>query len=347
MGIEKDAKRLKDELHRLNETAVRIALFGQPGAGKSSLINELTGQPLAAVGVHTDTTVEAATYEWNKLSLVDLPGYDTARFPKAKYFSQFDVPSFDLFLCVFEGKLHETDEHFFKELRTQGKVCLFVRNKCDAIFQKDKSYDQLCSDITADLRKRTEDESRQVFFTSTSHGKGISELELAIYANLDAAKRERWVRSAKAASKEFLDLKRSACEKHVAIAAGLSAANALNPIPGVDVAVDIGILLTLFKDLRDSYGLSPNRLAELAAGPLEAIAREVAEFATRQGILTLLKRFAGREAVKQVSKYIPFVGQAIAAAIGFGVTSLAGKWYLDHCHELAAQVLASELGKGQ
>jgi small GTP-binding protein len=344
MGIHDEVEKMRGKLDRKDRERVRIALFGQPGAGKSSLINKLTGQMLAKVGVHTDTTTDAATYEWNGVTLVDLPGYGTKRFPKDTYFERFDVRSFDLFLCVYDGKLHGDDNALFKELRAAEKVCLFVRNQSDKIWQDGKSYEELCTEIEADLRKQIEEPGREVFFTSCRSGDGIGALEKAIYEHLGAAKRERWARTAKAASKEFLEAKRDACETYVTIAAAAAAANALNPIPGTDVALDLGIMVKLFKEIRDAYGLSNERLHDLAAGPLQAAAREVVEFASKQGLLMLLKRFAGRETVKALTKYIPFVGQVIAAAVGFGITKSAGDWYLERCHLLAEGILDRELG---
>jgi len=93
---------------------VSIALFGQPGAGKSSLINKIVGKKLADVGVETDKTVDASSYEVNGLRFVDLPGYGTKNFPKENYFDRFNINQFDLFLCVISGKLHQADTEFFK-----------------------------------------------------------------------------------------------------------------------------------------------------------------------------------------------------------------------------------------
>lgn len=87
--------------------------FGQPGAGKSSLINELIGEKKAKVGTGTDTTKEAQVIESGSVVYVDLPGYDTARFPKKGYFSHFDPLQYDLFLCIFRASLRRLIQNFF------------------------------------------------------------------------------------------------------------------------------------------------------------------------------------------------------------------------------------------
>ena len=74
------------------------------------------------------------------------------------------------------------------------------------------------------------------------------------------------------------------------------------------------------------------------------LANNVVQFAAKEGILMLLKSFAGREAVKTFAKYIPFIGQAIAAGLGYAITSNAGNSYLSDCHDLAEEALKNGLG---
>jgi hypothetical protein len=110
--------------------------------------------------------------------------------------------------------------------------------------------------------------------------------------------------------------------------------------------VDIGILMKLFSEIREAYGLGEDFLAKLKGSAFPVVTRlagEVLEFATKEGILLILKRVAGREVVKTFTKYIPFVGQVIAASLGYAITSSAGSNYLDSCHELAEQVLDNNL----
>jgi GTP-binding protein EngB required for normal cell division/uncharacterized protein (DUF697 family) len=348
MTIRDEAQRIERELRREKEDKVRIALFGQPGAGKSSLINALLGEPLAAVGQRTDVTREEKAYEWIAARLVDLPGYDTERFPRDEYFDRFAVLSFDLFLCVTSGKLHESDTRFFRELRSEGKQCLFVRNKSDTLWEPEATGEALRAEVLDDFRCQLLEEVT-VYFTSCKTREGLAVLEEAIFRHLDTAKAARWARSAKARSKEFLQEKRNAAAVHVTLMAGLSAANAFNPIPGADVAVDLGILMALFREIRSTYGLTDERVhhLEVVAPVLGPLSADILSFATKEGLVRLLTRYAGREVVKSFSKYIPIVGQLLAASLGFAITKQAGDYYLSACHTLAEKILELELKDGQ
>jgi GTP-binding protein EngB required for normal cell division/uncharacterized protein (DUF697 family) len=344
MSIHEDIKRMRGELDKLNETVVNIALFGQPGAGKSSLINMMAGDPtLAVVGIETDKTVEAKSHEFKGLKFVDLPGYGTKRFPKEEFWGKFEINKFDLFLCVTSGKLHQADTEFFQELKKIGKTCIFVANKHDELWQEGVTIDELERRKKDDIGKHVE-QPVQVIFTSCKTKKGLDILNTEISKNLDGAKKERWLRSAKAYSQDFLCQKREASEKYIAYASLASAANAINPIPGADIAVDMSILIGLFKTLRDCYGLNDEILNKYSTLPLVApLANNILKYARKEGILMILKQFAHKQVAKSVLKYVPIWGQGVAAGIGYKITSSAGKSYLDDCHQLAEQTLEKNL----
>lgn len=345
MQIHNDAQRMRDELEQQNAALVSVALFGQPGAGKSSLINAIVGEKVAEVGVETDKTVDEAEYVHNGLTLVDLPGYGTQRFPKETYKSKFKLEKFDLFLCVTSGKFHQADTELFRELDAMGKVCIFVVNKHDELWEDDVTIEEL-------ERRKSEDIAKQVgkpvtvIFTSCRKKYGLDVLNNTILKSLDAAKRERWLRSAKAYSLEFLKQKRESAAKYVTIAAGASAANGFNPIPGADIAVDLSVLLKLFAELRDCFGLNDNVLNSLKESTIptvSTVANNVIRYAAKEGLLLLLKQFLGRQAMKSIVKFVPVVGQAIAASVGFAITYGVGNSYLDDCYTLAEKILRDEL----
>jgi small GTP-binding protein len=343
--IDSQAAEIRRKLDEEKAAKVSVALFGQPGAGKSSLINKIVGKKVAAVGVETDVTTDAARYEHAGLIVVDLPGYGTKNFPKATFADRFRIRDFDLFLCVSSGKLHQADTEFFHELSAMGKVCVFVVNKHDELWEDGVELADLERRKRADVEKQA-GRPIELVFTSCRTNTGLDELQQLIAKNLDGAKRERWRRSAKAYSTKFLEEKKASCERYVTAAALASAANGLNPIPGADVAVDVSILVTLFSEIRDNFGLTDERLNRFNHSAIPAIAQlanNVLRYAAKEGALQLLKSMLGRQAAKSLSRYIPFVGQVVAAGLGYAITSNAGSSYLDACHKLAEKTLNERL----
>lgn len=346
MSIHDAVEDVRRQLDDEKRATVSVALFGQPGAGKSSLINKIVGQKVADVGVETDKTVKEASYEAKGLRFVDLPGYGTMNFPKESYFQRFDIQKFDLFLCVTSGKLYQADTEFFQELAKRGKVCIYVVNKHDELWEDGISIEELERRKIDDIGKHV-GRSVKIIFTSCRKDTGLDELNTEIQNSLDGAKRERWARGAKAYSDRFLQEKKAACERHVALAAKLAALNGINPVPGLDVGVDLSILINLFKEIRDDYGLNDKSLLNLKESSIPVVgklASNVIQYAAKEGVVALLKKFAGRQAVKAVTKYIPFVGQAVAATLGYAITSNVGASYLDDCHKLAEEILKNKLG---
>jgi hypothetical protein len=307
------------------------------------MINEIFGENIAKTSVNTDTTTGEQQIEWNGLILVDLPRHGTTKFPLAEFYERFDLQQYDLFLCVFSGKFHETDTELFKKIRSHQKVSLLVRNQSDNMWQSGKTTEQLKEEVTLDAQKQVKS-SEKVYFTSCKDHTGFGELNEAIFNNIDASKRERWDKTARAFTQEALERKKEACRKEITMKAGLSAANALNPIPGANIAVDLGILYTLFANIRDIYGLTEEKMQKEEIlknfGPLVS---SILNFSTKEGIVILLKQFAGREIVVSLAKYIPFVGSAIAGSVAFGIIKVAGNSYADDCHKLAEEILKREL----
>ena len=254
-----DAEAIRRKAEEANNTPVYIALFGQPGAGKSSLINAIVGQPLAKVGVENDVTTKRMDYEWNGLFLSDLPGYGTAKFPASTYLEKFEITKFDIFLCVAAGKLKDDDVAFFRELVHAGKRCIIVRNKIDGEFESGVTDADIRARIAASFREQIGGDAR-IIFTSCRTMEGLAELMYAIMKTLSGVKRDRFQRSAAAYSKEFLDAKRAACQEYAWYAAGMSAAANIIPLPGLGIAADIATVLAAMTTIRSDFNLTAARM---------------------------------------------------------------------------------------
>lgn len=327
---------------------VHIAFFGQPGAGKSSLINKIVGRKVMRTGAETDVTKKAETVEHNSAIYVDLPGYGTERFPAEKYFQTFDPLQYDLFICVFSGKFHATDCEFFRELQTRGKRCIFVRNKLDTLHEPNKTLTELQNIVTHDVQKQV-GLAVKVCFTSCNHKKysmqenGIPELVDNIFAELLPAKQYSFILSAKAHTLDHLHQKKIACEKSLVYYAGLAAASGFNPIPLADIALDFGIINKMYSKIRSIFSIDEQTLTSYKI-PRNLSASLVKSF-SKEGITILLKQYSGRIASKSFSKYIPFVGPLIAGGAGFAMIKYAGTEYIEECFTIGTIVLEEELAK--
>lgn len=343
--IENAARRIRGE----EQKPLRIAVFGQPGAGKSTLINAILGEEVAKSGAGTDTSTSAQRYEYAKsltageVDIWDLPGYGTTRFPAGSFIEKFDVDSFDLFLCVVSGKFTEDDDKLLQEVVKGGRPFVLVSSKFDTRWQPGLTPEEIKQVVRADFEKQLRTDAKHLVFVSVKDGTGLDELHNAIFSLLDEALQAKFAFAAKAYSKRALERKREAAKKVVTKHAILAAANGINPIPGADVAIDVGVLVSCFSSIRDAYGLSDEVIKDPNLIQAVPVANRLLQYVAKDGVIAILKRFAGRQAAKQGAKYIPLAGQLIAASTGFAIAKYAGDTFVDECHEAAEAIFENKL----
>ncbi len=136
-----------------------------------------------------------------------------------------------------------------------------------------------------------------------------------------------------------LDTIRAECESNLKKYALAGAANGINPIPGVDVGIDAGICLKLMLDIRQRFGLDERMEAKLRKYEiLLPFVKKVFDYATKEGVMILLKSMGKKYLGKNASKYIPIIGQGISAAAGYGMMIYFGKSYIEDCYKLAEEM---------
>jgi GTP-binding protein EngB required for normal cell division len=342
---------------------LQFGIIGVSGTGKSSLINALAGKAIAEVGVKETTGVSGkiAAYEFDGIILIDLPGVGTANWKTGSYFKnlmkysplgggyQLRVKDFDCFIIVLANRILEEDLKLYHLIVNRlKKKCFLVRSKFDidadnnyrtSRKSENVTYQEIIQDVWKSFPK---EEKARVFIISTAEpARGdFDALETAISDSLPDVKGEKFIAYVAAHSKNFLKKKRKVAEKHALRLAVISAANAINPVPGLDLALDIGILIKLSFDLREIYGLTEEKV-QFEAGHngrsedwtsafRRRVAKTCAVYLTKEGIAAFLKemgpRLEGRLSKslqkKHLLSWIPFVGPAIAAISSFKLTSV-------------------------
>lgn len=351
---------------------VQGGIIGVTGTGKSSLINAFAGTDIADVGVRETTGVvsDISAYEFHNIVLIDLPGVGTRNWQTESYFTDLEARSpaegkyslrpkdFDFFVLVLANRVLDEDLKLYK-LITQKlkKRCFLVRSKfdIDAINNwrtKRKSEKETYREIKTDIWQNFPKEKRdRVFLVSSAEpSRGdFEQLEEAILKALPEEKADKFLAFAMAYSEKALKKKRIVAEKHAGRIALLSAGNAFNPIPGLGLMADIGLLLKLSHDLLAVYGLTREQLDHECRSHMKSktwalhfrrnIMGALEPLLSSEGVLSLLQKLGIGLEAKEVARWLPYAGQAIAAILGYRLTSSYAQEAITRFEAQALQVL--------
>lgn len=147
-----------------------------------------------------------------------------------------------------------------------------------------------------------------------------------------------------------LDRVRDECYSLVTTRAGLSAAAAVVPVPGVDIAADLGLLVELIPAINRKFGLTPDQIDSLSPEIKQKLAviitsvgsSLIGSYVTKESVIVLLKKVGVRIASSSVAKYIPFVGSAISATVSFGAMKWMGNSHVTDCYDVMKRIIEEE-----
>jgi predicted GTPase len=351
------AQRLERARAEFEDTTVKCGITGISGSGKSSLINAIAGQKIARVNVVEETT-EPLEHRHGGVRFVDLPGCGTNRWPRETYVERLSLASYDCLILVTAHRFYEADAYLYHEIAQRlRKPCFVVRNKFDqAVEEGERDNDLTEEQVRALIEKNVRDNlapeaPTRVYLTSARHPDkyDLPLLIRDIVNSQEGSKRTRLIADVAAWSEEMFQEKRKVAEHLIGVYAGLSAANALNPIPGLDVSVDLGLLHKMSRALLHMYGLTETQSSytlkfldknSSSARALKQLATRIAsQYATEQAIAMLLKSFGKSAAAREISKWVPFVGTLVSAGIGFRLTYRFGEQLVGDCESAARDFL--------
>lgn len=134
-----------------------------------------------------------------------------------------------------------------------------------------------------------------------------------------------------------------ACRRRVSQRALLAAGVAVVPVPGLDWATDVAILLRLLPQINEAFGLSPAQIERLAPERRLVVYKAlsaggslvIGKVVTRDLVLRLLKLVGVRLTTQQAAKFVPLAGQAVSAALTYTALRYVCEQHIRQCAEVA------------
>jgi uncharacterized protein (DUF697 family) len=136
------------------------------------------------------------------------------------------------------------------------------------------------------------------------------------------------------------------CRRLVSQRALLAAGVATLPVPGLDWATDIGILVKLLPRINAEFGLTPAQIERLAPERRIVVYKAISagggmvigRLVTRELVLKLLQMVGVRLTAQQAGKFVPIAGQAISAALTYSALRYVCDLHIRQCAEVARQL---------
>ncbi|XP_051960593.1 interferon-inducible GTPase 5-like isoform X2 [Xyrauchen texanus] len=360
------ADNIKHFLDQQDRVELNIAVTGESGSGKSTFINAFRGleddvEDAAETG-EVETTKEPKAYKHPKYENVkfwDLPGIGTLKFKADEYLKLVQFERFDFFIIIASDRFRECHANLAKEIKRMKKNFYFIRSKIDSSidgakrrknFDEKKTLDIIREDCVNGLREIGV-EDPVVFLISSYHlnNYDFNSLHERMETELPQHKRHVLMLTVLNITMEIIERKKKALEKNISRVALLSAGAAAVPVPGLSVAVDIGLLVNETQKYKTAFGLddeSLQKISERSGKSVEFLTSVmksvVCEGITAGSIILLLKQsslYAAEEAVEEVLNFIPIIGSAVAAGLSFVAVSYMLKKILNEIAEDAKNVL--------
>ena len=136
------------------------------------------------------------------------------------------------------------------------------------------------------------------------------------------------------------------CRKKVSQRALLAAGVAMVPVPGLDWATDVALLMRLLPQISAEFGLSPAQVERLAPDRRIVVYKAIStaggmlvgKVVTRELVLSLVKLVGVRLSAQQAAKFVPLAGQAVSAALTYSALRYVCEQHIQQCLAVARQL---------
>ena len=144
---------------------------------------------------------------------------------------------------------------------------------------------------------------------------------------------------------------RDECYEMVNTSSFFSGAVAAVPIPGMDIATDVSILMNLLPKINKKFGLSAEQVEaldpQLKQITLIAITKIgtslIGKYITREAVVksvtTAGAKIAATSTAKTGFKFVPFLGPVLSGGISYAAMRIVGRAHVNDCYQVALEVL--------
>jgi uncharacterized protein (DUF697 family) len=125
----------------------------------------------------------------------------------------------------------------------------------------------------------------------------------------------------------------------------IAAAASAVPVPGLDWAVDAALLSRLLPQISAEFGLTADQIDALDPSQREKVQKAVSlvgsvligKLVTRELVVRATQTVGVRLTTKQLAKFVPLAGQAVAATLGYATLRYLGEQHLQDCVRVVQQ----------
>ncbi|XP_038187786.1 interferon-inducible GTPase 1-like [Arvicola amphibius] len=344
-------------LKNIDNIPINVAVTGESGAGKSSLINALRGvgpedEDAAEVGVIA-TTMRRTAYKHPKiqtLTLWDLPGTETVNFPLKDYLEKMKFQEYDFFIIVSATRFTKLDLDLAKAIKFMKKNYYFVRTKVDLDLDNEKK----CNPRTFD-REKTLQQIRSIYVNAFSQN-NMDALKIFLISNnnlsdydfpflmdtlvkdLPDQKRYNFMLSLANITEPAIDRKRNSMQQAVWLEACKAGLLATVPVVGI-LRDDVEKVKEKLNHYRVLFGVDDESLEAMAKDsqvPVEQLKKKIKSpyLLETEGETTLGEMF-----LKYLEKFTSATGGPLATGLYFRKTYYLEYLFLDTVTEDAKVLL--------